>query len=155
LRERFWLVLAMVPTACLFLGMPSTAHANAILALQEDNGAIQIMASGGSLATLSYSGTFGDFTIAIFGGAATNASALSDLLSSTTSVTNNSGLTHTLHLWVSSQDFTVPNGPNLNVESGMGGTVDTGSLTPTFQAWADKNNDAFIAGATCGLPCSD
>jgi len=70
---------------------------------------------------------------------------LSDLLSSTTSVKNNSGTAQTLKLFVTETNYTLPTGLSLNVESGMGGSVNAGVLSPVgvFQAYADKNNAAF------------
>jgi len=104
------------------------------------------VASGASLSTLSYTNTFGDFSVQVFAGAFDNGASLSDILSSSVSVTNTSGATHTLQMWVSSQDFTLPAGSTLAAESAMGGSVNTPTVTPTFQAYADKNNNLFGSG---------
>jgi hypothetical protein len=64
-------------------------------------------------------------------------------------------------MWVSSQDFTLPSGTALKVESGMSGTLNSGTLVATYQAYADKGNN--LAGspvllgivASCGGACLD
>jgi hypothetical protein len=119
------------------------------IALQEAgvNGVARtVVASGADFASVNFSGTYGDFTVNVFGGAAHNglqAGTFSDLLSSTTVVINNSGSTATLNLFVTETNYTLSAGPNLNVESGLGGSVSTGTLALNgiFQAYADKNNN--------------
>ena len=134
------------------VGLPSMAGATTIIALSEDGGLFTTVGSAGSLSSASGSGTFGDFTFDIAGVAAHNSITLSDLLSSTTSVTNNSGATHTIRVLVSSQDYTLPLGPSLGIESGMGGSLSTGTLVASFQSYADKNNNlAGVSDFTLGL----
>jgi hypothetical protein len=130
------------------LGATQSARADLEIALQEagvNGGARTVVGTGSAFTSASFTGTYGDFTVTIFGGAATNGANLSQLLSSTTSVTNNNGSTHTLHLWVTETDYTLPAGTQLSVESGLGGSVSTGTLTMSniYQAWADKNNGLF------------
>ena len=114
-----------------------------------NGGAVTVVATTASDFTgASFTGTYGDFEVQVFGGAAHNgqqAGTFSDLLSATTSVKNNSGSSATLNLFVTQTNYTLPVGPNLNVESGLGATVNTGAvgLSGIFQAWADKNNNAF------------
>jgi len=86
-----------------------------------------------------------------------NGAALSDLLSATTSIENLSGATATLKLYVSQTNYSLPVGSPLTVESGLGGSVNTGTLTLSniFQAYADKNNNLlgltdFTNGAQSG-----
>ena len=109
-------------------------------------GAVTMVSSAADFASASFTGTYGDFTVTVFSGASDNGATLSDLLSSTTSVTNSNLLTsgaHTLMLWVSQTNYSLPVGPKLNVESGLGGAMNLGTtvgLTGIFQAYADKNN---------------
>jgi len=123
------------------MGLPAMAGASTIFSLSEDGGAFTTIATGASLSQLTGNGTFGDFTYKIIGVSTDNTLAVSDILSSATSIMNNSGATHTLSIRVSSQDFTLPAGLGARVESGMGASVSTGTLTATFQAYADKNNN--------------
>ena len=70
----------------------------------------------------------------------------SDLLSSTTSVQNLAGSTKTLNLAVFQDDYTLPTGSPLVVESSLGGSVNSGTLSMSniFQAYASStNNTAF------------
>jgi len=145
------LVAAALAVAAI-LGAPTPANATFALALQEagvDLGAGVgnpfVVASGPDFTPITVSGTFGDFTVTFYGATSTNGALLSSLLSSTTSVTNNSGGAHTLMLLVTQTNFTLPTATALNVESGMGGTVNIGILGPMgiFQAYADKGNTAF------------
>jgi len=146
-----WILTAVAVLASVVaLGVPSAARADIELALQEDGGS-RIVVNTSLTNDVSFSGDFsiggvvgsGDFTISILGGHRDNGVTMSDLLSSTVSVKNNTGVAHTLHLWVSSDGYTLPLGGLLGVESSMGGTLNTGTLTPTFQAYADKANAIF------------
>lgn len=129
-------------------GSATPARAAFEIALQENGvngGAPTVVASGTNFTNLSWNGTYGDFTVEVLGGSSHNAAALSDLLSSTTRVTNNSGDTKTLKIIVSQTDYTLPVGSTLAVESGLGGSVSTGTLSMTniFQAYADAGNTLF------------
>jgi hypothetical protein len=134
----------------------SRADASLQIALQEDGGVRTVIDTqpdftvGGAFLV-----TFGDFRVAGYIGSSDNGATLSDLLASTTSVTNLSGATHTLHLWVTQNNYTLPVGTPLNVEAGMGGSVNAGNMTMTgiFQAWGDNGNALFgVPGsATTGL----
>jgi hypothetical protein len=129
------------------LAATTSAKADIELALAEDAGARMVIATGPSFMPLSAPSpfTFGDFTISVFGGSAINGGSLSSLLSSTTQITNNSGATHTLHLWVTQTGYTTPAGTPLIVESGLAGTQNNGTvgLSGIFQAYVDKNNNLF------------
>jgi hypothetical protein len=128
------------------------AGASTIFMLSEDGGAYTTIASGPSLSSQSGSGTFGDFTFKIVGVSTDNSLTLSDLLSSTTSITNNSAASHSISVLVSSQDYTLPVGPNLSIESGMGASLSAGTLVATFQSYADKANGlAGVSDFTLGL----
>jgi hypothetical protein len=145
------------------LAVPGSARADLEIALSYDNGARVVVATGASFGAVSFTNTFGaagvgdatGFTVNVFGGSSDNGSVLSDLLSSTTSVTNNGTATHTLHLFVTQTDYTLPVGSPLKMESGLGGSVNTPTLTLSniYQAWIDQANALFgmPAGGTNGL----
>jgi hypothetical protein len=128
------------------------AGASTIFMLSEDGGAYTTIATGASLSSASGSGVFGDFTFKIVGVSTDNSITLSDLLSSTTSIANNSSASHTISVLVSSQDYTLPVGPNMSIESGMGASLSAGTLVATFQSYADKANGlAGVSDFTLGL----
>jgi len=134
------------------MGLPSMAGASTIFMLSQDGGAYTTIATGASLSSAFGSGVYGDFTFKIVGVSTDNSSALSDLLSSTTSITNNSSTAHTLSILVSSQDYTLPADTGTRIESGMGASLSAGTLVATFQAYADKgNNLAGMSDFTLGL----
>jgi hypothetical protein len=136
------LPLVAVVMALCGAAVPS-ARGSMILGLQEagvNGGAITTVTSAPSLTNASFSGTYGDFTVNFFGGVASQSPSSSQLLDSTTQVVNNSGTSKVLHMYVSSQDYTLPAGTTLNVQSGAGGTYIQGLGGLTFTAFADKNN---------------
>lgn len=135
--------LAAILTLLLTVG---SSRATFEIALQEagvNSGAITVVASGSDFDAVSFTGTYGDFSIKVLGGSSDNGVTLSDLLSSTTSVTNLSGTTQTLQIYVTQTDYSLPAGSPLNVESGLGGSVNNGtlSLASIFNAFADPNNN--------------
>lgn len=133
--------LALSLLVCVaIMGLPSMAGASTVFMISQDGGAYTTIATGASLTSATGSGTFGDFTFKIVGVSTDNSLTLSDLLSSTTSIMNNSTATHTVSILVSSQDYTLPVGSPLRIESGMGASLSAGTLTATFQAYADKAN---------------
>jgi len=141
--RKFFYAAAVV--GVMVLGTATPARAAFEIALQEagvNGGASTVVVSGTNFSNLNWDGTYGDFTVEVLGGSAHNAASLSDLLSSTTRVTNNSSATQTLKIIVSQTDYTLPSGSTLSVESGLGGSVSTGTLTMTniFQAYADAGN---------------
>ena len=152
-RIRNFLPFMALLVGAAILGAPSQAHATFELALQEagvNGGAVTVVASGADFTTIQYgfptAATYGDFTVKVFSGSSDNGAGLSDLLSSTTSVANNSGTTKTLTLYVTQTNYTLPVGTKLAVESGLGGSLVAGTtlgLTDIFQAYADKNNNAL------------
>jgi hypothetical protein len=137
----------MLAVAFAFLCTAPPARATLEIALQEagvNGGAITVVASTATdFSSVSTTTTYGDFTVTIFGGSSTNAATKSSLLSSTVSIVNNNAAKETLQLWVSQNNYTLPAGTPLAVESGLGATVNLGTVTLTgiFQAWADKNNN--------------
>ena len=144
----------MVLTSAVLVCFPSQGGATTILALQQDGGSITTVAVGSSLSSLSFSGTFGDFSLTGFGNAADNNAALSDIFASSVRLVNNSTASHTIRMWVSSQDFTLPAPVQLTVESGMSGTLNSGTLTASYQAYADKGNNLAGSGVLLGIVAS-
>jgi hypothetical protein len=145
--NRFRLIAPALALLALLLAA-SPSRATLEIALQEagvNGGAIHVVKTGGDFTDVTFSGTYGDFTIKILGGTSDNGATLSDLLSASTSVTNNSGKTKTLKIWITQTDYTAPAGSRMVVESGLGGSVSKGALTLTniYQAYADKNNHLF------------
>src|SRR5215468_5514297 len=137
--------VAVFGTAAALLGFSSPASAILQIFLQEDGGAITSVGTGADFMSVSFTGGFGpggvggtDFTVNILGASSDNGASLSDLLSSTVSVKNNTGATHTLNLWATQTNYSLPTGSPLSVESGLGGSVNTGTvgLTDIFQAYA-------------------
>jgi hypothetical protein len=129
----------------------SSSRASIVIGLQEagvNGGAITTVATGADFTSASFTGTYGDFHVQVVGGASDNGADLSDLLSSTTSVTNTSSGEHTLHIYVSQTDYTLPASTILAVESGMSGTVNSGTvnLNNIFQAFADAGNNQYGTG---------
>jgi hypothetical protein len=141
------------------LGAPGSARATFAIYLQEDSGAISQVASGADFALggISFSGTFGsqvsgnntDFIVSAFGGSSVNAATQSAVQSGTTTVTNNTAQTLTLHLWVVQTNYTLPAATSLLMESGVGGSVSTPTLTLSniFQSWGDSANGNIATGA--------
>lgn len=138
-------LLALATLAVVLLGTTQSASANLTLYLQEDAGPIvQVATNPTNFDPLgvSFSGNFGSFAVSVQGGASFNSATQSGLLNSTTSVTNTTGTTATLHLWVSQDSYTLPPGTPLAVESGLGGSLLAGTLAlnDIFQAYADSGN---------------
>jgi hypothetical protein len=152
--------LAALLVGAVALGAPNKAHATFQIFLQEagvNGGNITMVASGVdfSLAGATFTGVYGDFTVQVFGSTSDNGingGTLSDLLATTTAVTNNSGTEKTLKLWASQTGYTLPVGSPLRVESGLGGSVSQGTIgmSGIFQAFADKGNDLLTAGTLTG-----
>jgi hypothetical protein len=126
------------------------AHADLNIYLQEDGGAIVLVGTASSFTSVAFSGTFGptgiggtDFRVTLDGASSDNSSPESDLLSSDNSILNISGATHTLHVWASENNYTMPTGSPLIIESSLGGSVNVPTLTLSniFQAYADRNNN--------------
>ena len=119
------------------------AHATLIISLQEDSGPIANVGTAANFTSVSFTGTVGDFTVTIDGASSGNAASQSFLLSSDTEVHNNDTATHTLHVWASQDNYTLPTGSPLTIESSLGGSVNFPTLTLTniYQAYADKNNN--------------
>jgi hypothetical protein len=134
------------------LGFPPPAHATFELALSEDGVAPTVVMSGPSFGPVTTGAvTFGDYIVTFFSAVASNGAGGSNLLSSTTRVESTSTGTHTLALLVSNQDYTLPAGSPLAVQSGMGGTYGaeagfTGGAV--FQMWADAGNGLLTIPGT-------
>lgn len=134
--------------AGLVLVASSRAEASLQVLLQEDGGAwVQAAGNGGSpypsfTAQTFGNSTFGDFSLSLANVSALNGANLSDLLSSALNVMNNGTTSHTLNILITETDFSLPAGSPLRVESGMGGSINVGTLglTGIFQAFANANN---------------
>jgi len=140
------LVAAAIAVACV-VGSASPAKAALQLYLQEAGGNASAITAvglpGGDFTSASFTGTYGDFTVTLLGGSSDNGATLSDLLSSTVSVKNNdTANAHTLSLFVSQTNYNLPSGSPLRMESGQGGSTNSGTmgLTNIFQAWFDASN---------------
>jgi hypothetical protein len=139
----------MVAVAVAGLAATTTAKADIAIGLQEagvNGGNITVVATSPDFTSASFgagAGTvYGDFLVKVFSGSSVIGVSASNLLSSTTSITNQSSTTQTLHLWVSQVNYTMPAGTPLTVESGLGGSVTNGILgfSGVFQAFADNGN---------------
>jgi hypothetical protein len=134
---------------------PLAARADMELTFQEDAGPVVVVDTEPSFSGLSYNKTFGDFKVQFFGATADNATPTSDLMSSTTSLRNTSGVKHTLTIGVTETDYTLPGGAGskLNMTSHIGGTVTSGGAGQalTFQSYAANSNADFdTTGVTTG-----
>jgi hypothetical protein len=159
IQMRNFLSLATALLVAVFALQASPAKADFQLYLQEagvNGGAITSVASGADFTSISFSGTYGDFKVKVFGGSSDNGTDLSDLFQSTTTVQNLSGSTKTLHLYVVQTNYTLPSSPVLAIESSLGGSVTTGTLgmTGIFQAYADPNNANPISNTGVFTPPS-
>ncbi len=145
-KKRLWLPLAMVVAAgFLVFGLTRPALANLEIQLSEDGGAFTNVLNNPDFTPGVFSGTFGDFSITILGASASNTALGSNLLSSTVTLHNTSAATHTLTVEVTETNYTLPSSPAITISSGASGTYGIGFTggAPTFQAYADKNNNAF------------
>ncbi|HWG42131.1 MAG TPA: hypothetical protein VN688_05045 [Gemmataceae bacterium] len=168
-----WLPCVAAIGAVLMLGTVSPVRADIELQLQVDGGSVvtydvannqgPVMFSGGigaSGASGSSNGSlvtgttgsgagFNDLTITYAGGTSNspgNTSALANQGSFT--ITNNdSSITHSLHLSVSAQGFTSPNGSNLGLADTVSGSVAAGGqVSGSANAFADATNTLFGTG---------
>lgn len=159
-----WVVLAV---AILVFGTGVKAMAVEVLALQEagvNGGAITVVDVGADFSALSYSGTYGNYTVTLLTSVANNGASGSNVLSSVTDVAATAGAgSTTLNIYVSEQDYSLPVGPTLKVASGMGGTYgsETGFTgAATFQVWADSSDGLlampvpFTNGLQIAIPAS-
>jgi hypothetical protein len=148
------ILAAIAPVVCLGIWGGSAKADSLQIYVQEDGvGVPFLIASAPGFDTASFTGTFGDFKISLLAGSADNDASLSDLLSSQLSVTNTSGSEHTLGVLVTEDGYTLPDGSPLLVESGMGGSVNNGTLglNNLFQAYFDPTNQLIgLTGGTNG-----
>jgi len=142
----------LVLAAALCLSVPAVGHASTILAYQLDGGAPVMVLTAASLTNQSVSFSVAGIDVVFLTSSSVNSAAGSSITSSSTRVTNTSGVSHTLNLFATSQDFTLPVGPTLQSRSGAGGTyLGAAPVSFTFQAYADATNAAFGVGSTNGL----
>jgi hypothetical protein len=129
------------------------------ISLQEagvNGGLPTVVATGADFTAAQFTGTYGDFSVSVVGVSSHNAANLSFLDSSATSV-KNIGASATLKIAVFQDNYTLPAGSPLVVESGLGGSVTTGnlSLSNIFQASASSTNNTtfdFTNGPQTATP---
>jgi len=156
--RKFLTLAAVLLVGAAVLGAPTQARADFKLYLQEtgvNSGLATVVASGSDFGSIIFDGTYGDFKVSFFGATSENTTALSDIMSSTTKVENANLLStgaHTLKLYVSQTNFSLPVGTPLAVESGMSSTITTGTLglTGIYQGFADNGNALLGMGFTTG-----
>jgi hypothetical protein len=159
------LLLLIILSAGMGLLAPA-ARANMEVTFQEDSGLVRMIpgSPGADFGSLGFNGYYSDalgftstptdFKVVFFGTTANPGSlgGSSNLMTSTTEVTNTTGSPHTLNINVTEQDYTFPgtSGSTLSMTSHIGGTVTTGgpSQTLTFQSFADNLNRDFGTDAT-------
>jgi hypothetical protein len=130
----------------LVLGTSTQASADFKLYAQQDGvngGAVTEIGSGADFTSTAFSGSYGDFSLALFGATSSNGAAFSDLLTAVVRITNNSADTETLTLYASQTNYSLPATDPLIVTSGLAGTVANGDLSGggVFQAYADSDNN--------------
>jgi hypothetical protein len=132
----------------------SRADAEYKLYLQQDGGAITEVASGADFGAILFNGTFGDFEVSFYGSTADNEALQSNLLTSVTEVSNTSTTTqHTLTMYATQTNYTLPIGSPLFMESSMGGSIQDGTLqlNGIFNAYADSANQLLGMGYSNGV----
>jgi hypothetical protein len=148
--------VALAASFVLFASSRADAALNLYLqAAGVNGGAITQVGTAADFTTVSFTGMYGSFQVNVLGGSSDNGvfgGSLSDLLSSTTSVRND-GPAGTLNLYVSQSNYTLPVGTPLTVESGLGGSVNTGTLglANIFEAHASSANTLLGSTFTNGL----
>lgn len=109
----------------------TSARADLIITVQEDAGPVTFVgpflgspSSPGGVSGGTFSATTADYEIDFLSGKEKQ-NSLSELLSSTTSITNTTGSSgHVLHITITGTGFTAPNTPpNISALSHIGGTV--------------------------------
>jgi len=157
--SRSSIVLATL-VAISLLGTSALAQGTLVVSVQEDGGAVQQFPIAGSLAgsgliTGSFIVNTADYQIAVLGGQAQQ-NAISEVLSSTTSITNetgdqNGGIGHTLVITITATGFTAPiTPPPIAALSHIGGTVavvDTSTGSPSA-----GNALTFLSTVVPGVP---
>jgi hypothetical protein len=134
-------------TAAAFWATPPPARADFQLRLYEDGvflAAPGVLTDGGS-GVITYSGNAGDFNLA-FTYATSNSPGADNVgivTVANTRVTNTASATHTLTIEVSSQGFNVPTGDSLTLLNSASGTVSRGTISGSFNSYADRNNALF------------
>jgi hypothetical protein len=153
-RKSLWMA-ALVGAA--LLGTATRARANLELDLQEDGGTVVKINVANDQGPATFSGKLGlggaggtDFTIFISVGFSNSPGGINGITNvGTVSITNNTGATHTLHINVSAQDFTSPSSPPspaLDLADTVSGSGIDGTLSGTFQGFADASNALFGTG---------
>jgi hypothetical protein len=134
-------ILALAALAA--VGWSTTARADFVVQVAENGGGwVTVASSSSSSGTLSFGGTYGDFSI--LGGFSSSNSpgsptgALTEV--GTFSIVNNGATSNTLSIRVSAQDFTSPN-HSATLAGTVSGSVAKGTLTTgDFTASIGKDN---------------
>ncbi len=151
--------LMAIAIGMVVLAAPLRASATFVVALQEDGGPIATVASGPSFSRLTIASvTFGDYTLSSLSATSSQFTLRAGLISSVGMISSLVAATHTLSVYLSSQDFTGPLVPS-HLATGISGTI----LPPrildeaTFQGWVDAGNGLMsIPGTfTIGLQTAD
>ena len=151
-------LVSLILAGAFVLVAASRADAALQIALQQagvNGGNITVVGSAADFTAVGFTGNYGNFQITLAGTSSDNTATLSDLLAAAVSVRNTDTASHSLNIWVSQSNYTLPVGTPLFVEAGMGGSVNSGTigLTNVFQAWGDNANaagGAFGIGQTSG-----
>ena len=121
------------------IGSLASAPADATtvsIGLAQDGGAISTAASGTDSA--AFSGSFGAFSTNIVTGTSDVGSP--EVLSTTSTNTNNSGAQHTLDVYVAVQDYTEPTGLQRFLSQFTSNALIGGGLTVTESTYLDTSN---------------
>jgi len=150
MRKKGSLVIAAVALAASVM-FPRQADATLVLYAQQDGGSIDLLASAADFTAAGFTGTYDDFSLVFLGASSANTATLSDLLTGTVRLVNNDTAAHTITFYASQNNYSLPLGTPLSVESGLGGTVNTGTLFGTggsavFQAYLANNNALLEQG---------
>jgi hypothetical protein len=151
--KKFTVLLASGLLLCaLVFGTSTKAMADFELWLGEDGAAPTSVISGADFSALVYTNpTFGDFAVTIFNATSLNSAGGSNVISGVNKVVNNTAAAHTLQMYVTQTNYTLPPGLFLNVSSDMSATYGAengASGAATFQVWADSANGILTIPGT-------
>lgn len=131
----------------------TSARADLVMTIQEDGGTVASFLVGTNTGPSSFAGDInsggivvgppgsGDITFEMVAGGSNSPGSLTAALLTlkSFSVTNNTNAQHTVAITVSAQGFTTPSGLTTLVDT-VSGTLFTGGVSGTFQAFADASN---------------
>jgi hypothetical protein len=154
------LFMAATLSAVLALVAPAAVRADMEVTFSETGFAPLTITNPVDFSGISFNSTYGDFKIVFFGATSDNLTPTSDLMTSTTKITNTAGTTKTLTIDVTQTDYTLPGGvgSTLDMTSHIGGTVTTGGSGQKlkFESYASNSNlDFDTSGVTTGAQTPD